>query len=173
MSPVLTADTAAATPATPATPGAPGDAPDARTPGRRAYRHLHLGAGVMVLGVLTVGVAVPGGAAAHTVAGTVQLWQDASAGADGASCAGRGADADISAGAEVRIKDANGTPLATSTLTAGRSDGAACVFGFVAPDVPKAGSYRIAVGDPNRPSAPFTYRDMHAAAWDVRVILGA
>lgn len=143
------------------------------SPPRRAYWRLHAAAGVVAVGALLAGLALPTGSPARTVTGTVQLWQDVSAGEFDARCTGSGADADIAAGTPVRIRDANGEPLATSTLQPGRSDGAACVFGFVIPDVSPAGSYRVSVGAEDRPSTPFTYRDMHASAWDIRVVLGA
>lgn len=140
---------------------------------RRAYRRLHVTAGVLVLGGIGAAIAVPAGAATQTVTGSVVLWQDIRSATSGEPCTGHGPDADLTVGAPVRIASATGEPLATATLQPGRVDGYTCLFTFLVPDVAKVGGYRIGVGDADRASSAFTYRDMRARSWSVRLAFGA
>jgi hypothetical protein len=89
----------------------------------------------------------------------------------GGPCKGLGTFNDLLGGAPVVVTDQNGTTIATSALDIGKvADSSTCEFAFFVPDVPKAESYRFAVG--GRPVLDVAYDDLSAQGWQVTLALG-
>jgi hypothetical protein len=174
---------------------------ESETPGllRRLSRHpkwVGLGAAAAFAAVLVVTVH-PGGvlASTHTLSGTVDLFSENppqiepnpfggsptffpgqsnfTVSTDGTSCSGNTGYEDLRAGGQVLIKDASGSVIATTSLSAGKPNPQApdvlCVFSFHV-SVPDSAFYQVIVGQRNALS--YSRDELNKAKWTVGEQIG-
>lgn len=87
-----------------------------------------------------------------------------------AGCVGQGGYDDITEGADVVVKDQNGTVVATGSLQAGTAQGGDCVYPFRVAGVPKEAFYVVEVS--HRGELHYSYAEMQGNGWTVAMTLG-
>lgn len=114
----------------------------------------------------------------HTITGKMELLGDAesvSGSAMGQPCSGLGGYSDMDAGADVTVKDQDGSLIATGSLGPGEisfleDPFRACAFRFTVNGVPDASFYEVEVG--RRGGLTYSKAEMEAQDWTVEASLG-
>lgn len=107
----------------------------------------------------------------HSITGLLTLTDTDEFWTEGDACEGSGGYGDIREGAQVTVKDGNGTTLATSNLLEGVASNAFdCDFAFALPDVPEAEFYAVEVS--HRGEITSSRRELEDNNWFVGLSLG-
>lgn len=138
--------------------------------GVRPGRQQAIVGGVLAV-VVAAGFVIFGMGGKHTVTGDVTLIGVGGSSA-GSICEGQNGYDDITGGAEVRVKNENGTLVATGRLEDGTYDGISCVFPFTVHDVPRASYYEISAGNDSRGGVHFSSDELESEHWSAHLSLG-
>ena len=144
--------------------------------GRRAW--ISLGVVIFVAIVAAAGfIAVTSSgalAAHHTITGDFVLVESdlsfPSIKATGTSCEGTGGYSDISAGAQVTLRDGDGKTLGTTFLLSGTGTVSSCDFTFTIENVPEVPFYSVEIS--HRGQITNSLADMKADGWTFSLSLG-
>jgi hypothetical protein len=138
---------------------------------------------VVLVAVISLGVAAGGSGPKHTITGTLTITQGDSANStirldpDG-TCTGYGRDGGITPGAKVTVKDAKGDTVATARLGSGTSQQLAnpstllhgpsgtCTFDFKVAGIPDSDHYDIDVAGTRLRR---TQKQLRDDSWSIRV----
>jgi hypothetical protein len=111
----------------------------------------------------------------HTVTGSLVLI-DASTNpsiyVSGSSCHGTGGYLDLHGGAEVRLKNENGTLLSSTILGSGTGTAHLCTFSFTLTDVPDDAKFYV-VNISHRGDVSNSHAEMVDAGWAVDLTIGS
>ena len=134
--------------------------------------------GAVAVTVLALGVGgwlLLGRGAEHVVTGDLSLAGSSHGSTSlsaGDGCTGSGGYSDITAGAQVVLRDGNGSTLATTVLSAGDFDGVSCVFHFSLRGVRAASFYVLSTGNAARGDQRYSFDEMVNREWAPHLTLG-